>query len=192
MSKKFNLSITVTTNADVSGEQVAKLLRQLIDAGLADAQATIEEGEGDIESADLATSLNISAPVLTPQETTVKVKYWDCYNSQFDTVHTHQFDINDQREANGQAYITLGALEGGLDDMLSVTMEVNTNPLNGLDHVPCAHIHFDGDAMAFSLFKIGDKILMRPETNVTIESFNPRFNGNGPLETMFWIDSDLR
>lgn len=100
----------------------------------------------------------------------------------------HQFDIDDQRETGGQAYITVGALEGDLDDMLSVTMEVNTNPLNGIDHVPCAHVHFDGDNLAVSLFKIGNKILVRPETGVTVEPFDTHFNADGPIETMYWIE----
>ncbi len=187
MSKKFNLCVAITTNADVTGEQVEELLKRLIDAGLEDAQATIEFGEGNLELAELATDLNISAPVVMPQETSVKVKYWDCYNSEYETVNTHQFDIVDQRATGGQSFITVGALEGNLDDLLSVTMEVNTNPLNGIDHVPCAHVHFDEDALAVSLFKIGNKILVRPETNVSIEPFDTRFNANGPIETMYWI-----
>jgi hypothetical protein len=185
MAKQFNLSISVTTNADVTGERVAEILKRLIDAGLADAQDTVESGEGDLESAELATNLNIASPVVTPQETSVKVKHWDAYHVD-GTVDTHQFDIDDQRTINGQAFITVGALEGNLDDMLSVTMEVNANPLNGIDHVPCAHVHFDNDALAVSLFKIGDKILVRPETNVSIESFSQKVNGFG--ETLYWIE----
>lgn len=184
MAKQFNLNVTITTNADVTGEQVAEILKRLIDTGLSDAQDTIESGEGDLGSAELATDLNIGTPMVMPQETSVKVKYWDAYN-EAGTVPTHQFDIADQRATTGQAYITVGALEGDLDDMLSVTMEVNTNPLNGIDHVPCAHVHFDGDALAVSLFKVGDKILVRPETNVSIDSFFQKVNGFG--ETLYWI-----
>lgn len=184
MTKKFNLSVAVTTNADISGEKVAELLRRLIDVGLADAKATFESGEGDLELAELATDLNIGAPVLAPQETSVKVKYWDCYQySENETVNTHQFDIADHRETNGQAYMTVGALEGDIHrDMLSVTMEVNTNPLNGIDHVPCAHVHFDDDALAVSLFKIGDKILVRPECDVAISRLK------GVRDELYWIE----
>ena len=182
--KTFNFTLAVTTNADVSAEKVAELLTQLIDMGLVDATKTIESGEGDITSAELATDLNISAVQVAAQETSVKVKHWDAYRTE-GTVNTHQFDIADQRDSNGQAYITVGALEGGLDDLLSVTMEVNTNPLNGIDHVPCAHVHFDSDSVAVSLFKIGDKILVRPETDVSIKTFHQEINGFG--ETLYWI-----
>lgn len=189
MAHKFNLSVSVSTNADVTGEQVAKILQTLINAGLADACATVEAAENcdseSFEMAQLATDPNISDPVLTPTETSVPVKYWGAYGVE-GTVDTHQFDLIDQREPHGQAYITVGALEGNLDDMLSVTMEVNTNPLNGVDHVPCAHVHFDDDAMAVSLFKIGNKILVRPETNVSITGFRQKLNGFP--EQLYWID----
>ena len=58
------LTIPVTTGADVTAEQVAKLLRYLIDVGLADAADTVVAGEGDCESAQLATDLNIGTPVV--------------------------------------------------------------------------------------------------------------------------------
>lgn len=112
------------------------------------------------------------------------VKHWDAYSVE-GTIDTHQFDIADQRETGGQAFITVGALEGNLDDMLSVTMEVNTNPLNEIDHVPCAHIHFDADAMAGTLFKIGSNILFRPEVNVSLVPLSKKINGMN--ETMYWI-----
>lgn len=123
------------------------------------------------------------------QKSSVHVKHWDCYNSVTPTANTHQFDVDDQRTTNGQMYLDIGALEGNVDDLLGVTMEVNTNPLNGIDHVPCAHVHFDGDNLAVSLFKVGDKILMRPEAGVTVDAFQARFNADGPVETMYWIDA---
>jgi len=59
-------------------------------------------------------------------------------------------------------------MDGALDDMISVVAEVNTNPVTGTDEVPCVHVSFDDDAMAFSLFKVGDKILLRLENDVTL------------------------
>lgn len=118
-------------------------------------------------------------------ETSVKVKHWGAYGIE-GTTSTHQFDIADQRTRNGQAFITVGAIDGDLDDMLSVTMEVNTNPLNGVDHVACAHVHFDSDALAVSLFKIGNKILIRTETEVSIQPFLQKVNGF--TEKLYWIE----
>jgi hypothetical protein len=126
------------------------------------------------------------ATVPSPTRSTVAVKYWDCYGSDGVTHNTHQMDVVDQRQSNGQMYIALGVLEGDVDDLMSVTVEVNTNPLNGIDHVPCMHVHFDGDNLALSLFKVGNKILARPETNVTIEHLS-----DGPVgvpDALYWID----
>ncbi len=57
-----NLQITVSTQAEVTKEDVANVVRRLIDSGLADAAKTLEAGEGDIEAAELATGLNIHSP----------------------------------------------------------------------------------------------------------------------------------
>jgi hypothetical protein len=63
------LTIKIQTNASITPEEVAKIVQRLIDIGLADAGATLEDGancdEGDVEAAQLATDLNISAPVVT-------------------------------------------------------------------------------------------------------------------------------
>ena len=64
--KNAFFSFQVTTNANVTNDKIAVILRQLLDAGLADAQETIESGEGNIEAAQLATDLNISAPQFQP------------------------------------------------------------------------------------------------------------------------------
>lgn len=97
----------------------------------------------------------------------VQVKHWGCYGLD-GTELTHQIDVDDQRVSNGQVYLTVGALEGDLDEMLSVIAEVNTNPLTGLEHLPCLNISFDGDNKAFRLFKLNDKILLQNDTGVSL------------------------
>lgn len=62
--QQINLSIKVETSASVSPEKIAEIVQRLIDAGLSDAADTIESGEGDIQGAELATDLNIHAPVI--------------------------------------------------------------------------------------------------------------------------------
>lgn len=118
-------------------------------------------------------------------ETSVQVKHWDAYHSEYPTDMTHLLDVADQRQTHGQLFATLGALEGNVDDLLSITLEVNTNPLTGIEHVPCAHVHFDNDALACSLFKVGDNILVRPESGVTLEAFDAK--AHGVNETFFWM-----
>jgi len=78
-----------------------------------------------------------------------------------------QMDIADQRASNGQLYVTLASQDGNQDNMLSVTVEVNHLPSMEGD-LPCAHLHFDNDALAASFFKMGDKFIIRPETGVTL------------------------
>lgn len=122
-------------------------------------------------------------------ETSVQVKHWDAYHCEHPTVMTHQIDVADQRQANGQLYATAGALEGDLDDMISITMEISTNPLTGVEHVPCVHVHFDSDALACSMFKVGNRILVRPEGGVTLEAFQ-RPAGQ-VQESFFWMDTEF-
>lgn len=128
---------------------------------------TLEDETTDFDSITVHYVGDVSVPAAST--TSVPVCHWEGYQEMTGHVMTHQFDLDDQRKTNGQAYLTLGALEGKVDDLLSVTMEVSTNPLTGEEPVPCVHVHFDADNLAMSLFKIGDDILIRPEANVLVK-----------------------
>lgn len=58
------LLVPVSTNAEATPEKMRALVQRLIDTGLADAAATLESAEGDQETAQLATDLNIGAPAI--------------------------------------------------------------------------------------------------------------------------------
>lgn len=66
--KTVNLALKVQAPEGMAPEVVAKMVEKLIDIGLADAAATLEDNrnsdEGDVEAAQLATDLDISAPVV--------------------------------------------------------------------------------------------------------------------------------
>lgn len=69
MSKQtVNLSLKVQAPEGMTPEQVAKLVETLIDIGLADAAATLEDSrnsdEGDVASAQQSLDMDISAPVV--------------------------------------------------------------------------------------------------------------------------------
>lgn len=171
----------------------AHVLASLIDM----AKSHVEDIESGIEEGIYSASENTDLPDKVADvdaadklyqaeagRSSVKVRHWEAYQTE-GTVDTHQFDIDDQRETSGQIYADIGSLEGNLDDLMATTMEVNTNPLNGIDHVPCVHVNFDGDNLAVSLFKVDGNILVRPERDVTIEGFQHSINGI--TETLFWI-----
>lgn len=144
----------------------------------------VETNESSPDNGGVWATLPAESTSTTSQ---IPVKYWEDYgNEKQDASMTHSFDVDDQRKSGGQMFVDIGAIDGNVDDMLGVTMEINANPLNGIDHVPCAHIHFDGDNLAVSLFKIGSKILMRPETDVSINQVQEV--AFGVAETMYWIE----
>lgn len=108
--QEVTLTIPVKTNASISPEEIAKVVQRLIDIGLADAAATIEDsgnsGEGDVEAAELATDLHIGAPVVAKEPRVlvvvsggiadpiydegvdVEVFDWDNYNDEEDDAKT--------------------------------------------------------------------------------------------------------
>lgn len=81
---------------------------------------------------------------------------------------TFGMEIQDKRLESGQAWITTAAEGGDVDDMLAVCMEVNSLP-GTKTSVAAAHVHFDGDNLAFTAFKRGDEIVLRLEQGVTLE-----------------------
>lgn len=116
-----------------------------------------------------------------PTLKSVQVKHWDEYGDEKAPL-THQIDIDDQRLTNGQLCITVGTLEGHMDNHLSVTAEVNTSPQSEAEHLPCMHVHFNENAMAFTAFKVYDKILLRPEEGVVLTQVQ------GPQGPMYIVE----
>lgn len=60
----YQCTIDVSVRESVPEGDILKVLDRLINAGLEDARATLEDNEGDIAAAQLAVDLNISTPVL--------------------------------------------------------------------------------------------------------------------------------
>jgi len=57
-------TIEVTNTGDMPLREIRTLLDYIINAGLAEAADTLEAGEGDVDMALTATTVNISAPML--------------------------------------------------------------------------------------------------------------------------------
>lgn len=81
---------------------------------------------------------------------------------------THQINIDDQRLTSGEVHLSVGALDGVADDVLSVTADVSSSPQKVVDQVPTLQVRFNASAPAFTAFKLADKILIRPEAGVEL------------------------
>jgi len=60
----YQCTIDVSAREGVPEDDIRKVLDRLINTGLEDARATLEDNEGDLATAQLAVDLNISTPVL--------------------------------------------------------------------------------------------------------------------------------
>lgn len=123
----------------------------------------------------------------------VQVKHWDLYNSASledgeEYYNSHVMKVDDQRESNGKMFIDIQCLQNEDEDIMSVTAEIHNDPRTRTGNLPCLHVHFNDNRVAASLFKIGHRILVRPETDVTIEPVQFRIGENGPIETFYWIE----
>lgn len=105
---------------------------------------------------------------LFPILESVKVRHWEQYKGPVQP-NTHAIDVVDRRTESGQFYLTVGALEGDVDDMVSVCGEVGIDPVGGVYSVPSVLVNFDADAVACALYKKAGNILLRPEPGVVVE-----------------------
>lgn len=137
------------------------------------AQAVLANWEGgDLAAAmrDLQAAVDSAQGDAKPDA--VPVWYWDAKNYNPDGAEPQtdfQIEIGDKRRSGGQLFATIAPVEGSLDDMLPVTLEINRLP-GSRDDVPCLHLHFDDSNMCASFFKQGDLIIVRPETGVKIRN----------------------
>lgn len=59
--KEITLAVKLQTEADITESKLAQILQSMIQIGIADAQATIEKGDGDIEAATKAVTIDVTS-----------------------------------------------------------------------------------------------------------------------------------
>lgn len=99
----------------------------------------------------------------------VTVFNWDAqaYGGEAPDCDPFVMEVTDQRKEHGRMFIDVAAQSGDVDDMMPVSLEINRLPGSRSD-VQCMHVAFDADNMAFSLFKQGDRYILRPEVGVVL------------------------
>lgn len=122
-------------------------------------------------------STGAHAPVITAHAATeatppdiIPVTHWAGSDYGHDEVAAGErflMEVVDQREACGQLFVDVGAESGHIDDILSASFEIGNLP-GSRTHTQVMHLHFNDDAMAMSVFKMGGKYILRTETDVTI------------------------
>lgn len=105
-------------------------------------------------------------------QSAVPVAYWDSAAYGNETAGASKafvMSIDDQRDSNGQMYVDIASEDGDPDNVLSLTLEINRLPESDTD-TQCVHLHFNSDQLCCSIFKQGDAYIIRPETDVDIDS----------------------
>lgn len=90
------------------------------------------------------------------------------YELRYQEEKTHVAIIDDKLKSSGQLFLDIVS-DVNSDVNTSVTVEINSLPGDDVP-VPCFHLHFDGDALAASFYKVGNAFYIRPETDVRISS----------------------
>jgi hypothetical protein len=132
--------------------------------------------EGGCPAEQAIQNLQKVVAMLSEENDIVDVAYWDSNTYQDSTcVDSKPFKmkIDDQRHCNGQLYVDLmgPTLEFGNEhDIMSAIVEVHQLPGSEIN-MQCLHLHFDDSRLAASFFKLGNKIILRPEKDVLIERF---------------------
>lgn len=119
----------------------------------------------------------MTAPVNTETNTQnedpdiVGVEYWasTLYGNDAEASGRFFMEIVDHRDQSGQLYIDVITEDGDPDDLMSASFEINRLPGSKTD-VQCMHLHFNADALAMSIFKQGDRYILRPEMGVKIRN----------------------
>jgi hypothetical protein len=155
--KQHLVAIQIATASELSAEAVADLVTQIIQHGQQHVTGKSLISAAGLEIGKVAPLNAIDAPV----------KHWGAYEVQ-GTVDTHR--MLTELSGSGQVRATLYSLdEAREDETIAAMVEVNTDPINGVDHLPCVHVSFDDDENAVSMFKHGNRILVRPDTGVTLD-----------------------
>jgi hypothetical protein len=102
------------------------------------------------------------SPVQAPD--LVEVRHWD--PERRPSGGPFVMEVTDLRAQSGPLCVDLAPQSGEIDDIMGASFEVNNLP--GGPETACMHLHFTPDELALSIFKHGDKYILRPERGVSI------------------------
>jgi hypothetical protein len=121
------------------------------------------------DSAPNWSALALQLDAAPGQPDIVPVQVWEAYEGIEHTAkpNMHTLEIIDTRQSSGQARLILAPQAGG-DALLDVLLEVQPNPFNPTALIPAALVHVDMDDPVLSILKLEDKLVIRPNTGVTI------------------------
>lgn len=114
------------------------------------------------------------------KQTSSNVSNWSEYPKAGSNRHSHQIDVTDSRVTNGQLAAEIGELDGKPDNFIGVLLEVTHDPIEGKGDAPAIHVN-DGEDLVFSLFKVGDRLFLRPEVGVRLIAAS---------EGGFWVEPE--
>jgi hypothetical protein len=92
-----------------------------------------------------------------------------------ETDATYDINIVDRRRTSGQLSIDFERQGSQVEDNMIINLEVNRLP-DDINPVQCLHLGFDADSIAMSVFKMGDRYILRPEADTEL-SLTPLPNG---------------
>lgn len=128
---------------------------------LAKQRKAVDAAKNELELGELPTPGNFKI------RKTIALRDAECYGGDSKVKKDFVIDIDSQIGSNGQLFFDIAPESGNLDDVLSLTAEINKLP--GTDTATqCVHVHFDCDNLAFSIFKIANGMVVRPEAGVRL------------------------
>jgi hypothetical protein len=110
-----------------------------------------------------------SAPARDADPDIQAVEYWNSTHYRGEEQANGRFfmEICDKRAENGQLFVDVATEDGDFDDLMAATFEINRLPGSKTD-VQCMHLHISDSELAMSVYKQGNRYILRPENNVTI------------------------
>lgn len=102
--QEIQLTVSVKTNADTTPDGIRRIVKRLINVGYEDAAMIIENGDGDLNEAQIASALHISVEVATPKRCLIIVRGGVADYVNDDGVQVEVFDwdnYEDDAEATG-------------------------------------------------------------------------------------------
>lgn len=76
-------------------------------------------------------------------------------------------EVVDRRQSDGQFFLDICPESGAPDNVMSAAFEIGRLP-GSKTETQVMHLHFDFDNLAVSIFKQGDRYILRPESDVRL------------------------
>lgn len=161
MKHKIKVRRVFEAQVEIEAQNIAEAV------GIADKHVSCANPVWEDGACSAVVSIEASPHSIQPVQKTVFNWNDERYGGDLVETNPHVIEVDGLASDSSNLCVSIGTKDGEIDNPFDALFEVNRLPDTDVD-LPCMHVHIDSSNLSFSLFKVNDHFVLRPETGVQV------------------------